>query len=80
MATAASAARAPKQRSLWWRVHAWAGLKLSLLLTVILLTGTLATISNEIDWLVRPAMRAACGSAWNEDPVSGLIGVQAGPA
>lgn len=46
-------------RSLWWRVHAWAGLKLSLLLSFILLTGTLATVAHEIDWLLRPAMRAA---------------------
>lgn len=51
--------RAAKPRSPWWRVHAWAGLKLSLLLSFILLTGTLATVANEIDWLLRPAMRAA---------------------
>lgn len=45
------------RRSLWWTVHHWLGLKLSLLLTVILLTGTLATVSNEIDWLIFPAAR-----------------------
>lgn len=48
-----------KGRSLWWRVHSWAGLKLSVLLTFILATGTLATVSNEIDWLLTPAMHAA---------------------
>lgn len=47
-----------KKRSIWWRVHSWAGLKLSVLLTFILATGTLATLSNEIDWLLTPAMRA----------------------
>ena len=54
---------AAKRRSLWWRVHAWAGLKLSLLLAVILFTGTLATVSNEIDWLLRPPMRATSTDA-----------------
>lgn len=39
------------------------GLKLSLLLAWVLLTGTLATVSNEMDWLVRPALRVAPQSA-----------------
>lgn len=56
----AIAAKAPaKRRSLWWRIHAWIGLKLSLLIAVICLSGTLAVIANEIDWLVDPAMRAS---------------------
>ena len=59
MATVAAPAKAAAKRSIWWRIHAWAGLKLSLILTVILFTGTLATISNEIDWLLRPPMRAS---------------------
>jgi uncharacterized iron-regulated membrane protein len=42
---------------LWWLVHQWAGLKLSLLLCFVLLTGTLAVVAHEIDWLLRPAMR-----------------------
>lgn len=45
------------QRSLWWRVHNWAGLKLSIFLTWVLLTGTLAVFSHEMDWLSRPALR-----------------------
>ncbi|WP_244552329.1 PepSY-associated TM helix domain-containing protein [Allosphingosinicella indica] len=49
--------RAPKGRSLWWTVHAWAGLKLSLFMAWVMLTGTLATFSVEMDWLARPAMR-----------------------
>lgn len=46
-----------KTARLWWEVHQWAGLKFSILLSFILLTGTLATLSHEIDWLLRPAMR-----------------------
>jgi uncharacterized iron-regulated membrane protein len=44
-------------RRLWWLVHQWAGLKLTLLLTFVLATGTLAVLAHEIDWLLRPAMR-----------------------
>jgi len=50
-------AKSRTKRSLWWRVHQWAGLQLSLVLTLILATGTLATLSHEIDWLLTPAMR-----------------------
>jgi len=46
-----------KAARIWWEVHQWAGLKFSILLSFILLTGTLATLSHEIDWLLRPAMR-----------------------
>lgn len=59
-----------KGRPIWWRIHAWAGLKLSLLLTAILATGTFATISTELDWLVTPAMRvtpiAAPHASWGQ--------------
>ncbi|MET3827689.1 putative iron-regulated membrane protein [Sphingomonas sp. PvP055] len=48
-----------KGRSAWWGVHSWVGLKLSAILTFILATGTLATVSNEIDWLLTPVMRSA---------------------
>ena len=47
----------PKSARLWWMVHQWAGLKLSILLSFVLLTGTLAVLSHEMDWLMRPAMR-----------------------
>ncbi|MHA6720407.1 PepSY-associated TM helix domain-containing protein [Sphingomonas sp. RS6] len=46
------------ERSLWWRVHSWAGLKLGIFMTFVLATGTLAVFAHEIDWLVTPAMRA----------------------
>lgn len=46
-------------RSLWWWVHQWAGLQVSLFLAFILATGTIATLSHEIDWLMTPSMRVA---------------------
>lgn len=47
------------KRSVWWTVHHWAGLKLSLLLTFVMATGTMATVAHELDWLARPSMRVA---------------------
>jgi len=46
-------------RSAWWRVHQWAGLQLSLFISFVFVTGTLAVFSYEMDWMVRPAMWAA---------------------
>ncbi len=43
----------------WFKVHGWIGTQLGLLLFVILFSGTLATVSHEIDWLLNPAMRVA---------------------
>lgn len=55
---AGEAAAPPTKRArLWWLVHQWAGLKLSIFLSFILLTGTLAVLSHEMDWLMRPALR-----------------------
>jgi uncharacterized iron-regulated membrane protein len=48
-----------KAARVWWLVHQWAGLKLSILLSFVLVTGTLAVFGNEIDWLMRPAMRVS---------------------
>lgn len=48
---------AKKASRLWWLVHQWVGLKLSIFMSFILLTGTVAVFSNEIDWLVHPGMR-----------------------
>lgn len=44
-------------RRLWFDLHSWAGLKLSLLMAFVCLTGTLAVFSHEIDWLLHPEMR-----------------------
>jgi uncharacterized iron-regulated membrane protein len=55
-AAAPARRRARRGRSLWWRVHQWAGLQASLYLAFVLVTGTLAVLAHEIDWLLRPAM------------------------
>lgn len=55
---AAAAVRRPHKASrIWWSVHQWVGLKLAIFMSFIFLTGTIAVFSNEIDWLLRPAMR-----------------------
>ncbi|WP_440957367.1 PepSY-associated TM helix domain-containing protein [Oceanicaulis sp. LC35] len=46
-------------RSIWWRLHHWAGLQVSLFLAFVCLTGTLAVFSYELDWATRPAMWTA---------------------
>lgn len=59
-----SARKAPANSArIWWRVHQWAGLKLSILMSFVLLTGTLAVFGYEIDWLINPSMRVAPSSA-----------------
>jgi uncharacterized iron-regulated membrane protein len=57
-----------KTSRLWWTVHQWVGLKLSLFMAFIMLTGTLAVVSNEIDWVLQPSLRLAPASA--EGPVA----------
>lgn len=57
-----------KTSRLWWTVHQWVGLKLSLFMAFIMLTGTLAVVSNEIDWVLQPSLRVAPASA--EGPVA----------
>ena len=42
-----------------YHLHAWVGFQLALVMFVILATGTIATLSNEIDWLVHEPMRAS---------------------
>lgn len=42
---------------LWFELHSWVGLKLTLLMSFVLLTGTFAVLAHEIDWLLNPAMR-----------------------
>jgi uncharacterized iron-regulated membrane protein len=52
-----------KPRPLAYRLHSLFGLKLSLLLAFICLTGTVATVSHEIEWLLHPQVRASEGTA-----------------
>ena len=40
-------------------IHSWLGLKFSLFMTFILVTGTFAVLSLEIDWLLNPEMRSS---------------------
>jgi uncharacterized iron-regulated membrane protein len=58
----------PKAARIWWALHQWVGLKLSLFLAFILFTGTLAVVSAEIDWLLQPSLRVAPASV--EGPVA----------
>lgn len=44
-----------------FEIHAWLGLSFCLLLTVILLSGTLAVFRDEIDWLIYPQARVTPG-------------------
>jgi uncharacterized iron-regulated membrane protein len=48
-----------KASRLWFDVHSWVGLKLSLFLSFVLITGTIAVLSNELDWLTHDSMRVA---------------------
>lgn len=64
----ARARLAPKAARAWWTIHQWVGLKLSLFMTFILLTGTLAVVSAEIDWMLQPSLRVAPSSV--EGPVA----------
>ena len=41
-----------------FKLHGWCGFLLSILMFVICLSGTFAVVSNEIDWLINPDLRA----------------------
>ena len=56
MSTATEASKKRKSR-LWWVIHQWVGLKLSVFMSFILLTGTVAVFGHEIDWLINPDIR-----------------------
>lgn len=49
-----------------YNLHAWVGFQLAIVMFVILFTGTIATISNEIDWLIFEEMRASPEHAAND--------------
>lgn len=53
---------------LWFSVHSWVGLKLSIFTSVIFLTGTLSLFSWEMDWATNPEMRVSPGA--EQDRVS----------
>jgi uncharacterized iron-regulated membrane protein len=45
------------RRRIFFDLHSWAGLKLSVFMFFISLTGTLAVFAHEIDWLITPELR-----------------------
>lgn len=57
-----------KMGRIWWHVHQWVGLKLAILLSFICLTGTLAVVSQEMDWLMLPSLRVAPSSVGTGEP------------
>lgn len=48
-------------RSKLYKLHTWVGFHLALLMTIVLATGTISTMSNEIDWLFQDDMRVTPG-------------------
>lgn len=48
-----------KKSRLWFDIHSWVGLKLSIFMSFVLITGTLAVFSSEMDWLTHSSMRVA---------------------
>ena len=44
-------------------IHAWSGFKLGFLLLVVFASGTLATVSHELDWLTRAELRVPARQA-----------------
>ncbi len=42
----------------FFQIHSWIGIKLSILIFIVCFSGTLATLSHEMDWLFIPEIRA----------------------
>jgi uncharacterized iron-regulated membrane protein len=45
-------------KKFFFRIHSWIGVKLSILFFVVCFSGTLATLSHEMDWIFIPEIRA----------------------
>jgi len=61
------------RRRAWFDWHSWVGLNLSLLMAFVVFTGTLATVSTELDWLTNPAKRASVPAAGGPLPVGTML-------
>jgi len=44
-------------KKFFFNVHGWIGIKLSILFFIVCFSGTVATLSHELDWIFNPAMR-----------------------
>ncbi len=53
----------PRLRRRLYNWHSWLGLKLSIYMAFVLITGTFAVLSPEIDWLLNDEMRASPSAA-----------------
>lgn len=42
----------------FFAIHSWIGIKMSILFFIVCFSGTIAVLSNELDWLFNPEMRA----------------------
>jgi uncharacterized iron-regulated membrane protein len=45
-------------KKIFFKIHSWIGIKLSILFFIVCFSGTLATLSHEMDWLFIPEIRA----------------------
>jgi len=57
------------RRRVWFIVHGWLGANIALMTALLFLSGTLATVSHEIDWLFDKSVRAqglARSISWEE--------------
>lgn len=60
-----------KSSRIWFDVHSWVGFKLSLFMSFVLITGTFAVVSNDLDWLANSSIRvtpqaATDKASWGE--------------
>lgn len=61
--SAGGVTRHKSRRKKFYALHTWVGFHLATLMALVLFTGTFATISNEIDWLIQSDMRVTPGDA-----------------
>lgn len=47
------------KKKTFFKIHSWIGIRLSVLFFIVCFSGTLATLSHEMDWLFNPAARAS---------------------
>lgn len=46
------------KKKTFFKIHSWIGIQLSILFFIVCFSGTLATLSREMDWLFQPNIRA----------------------